>query len=68
MGDETREHLLLTCKAHTEIRTEGMNMLQYIIGRQVFAAIRCNGDLLIHTILDICVTTATHQHVEKAED
>ncbi|KAH3725298.1 hypothetical protein DPMN_051132 [Dreissena polymorpha] len=44
IGDETREHLLLTCKAHTEVRSEGMNMLQQIIGRQAFAAIRCNRD------------------------
>ncbi|KAH3861982.1 hypothetical protein DPMN_024935 [Dreissena polymorpha] len=47
MGDETREHLLLTCKAHTEVRSEGMNMLEQIIGRQELAAIRCNGDLLM---------------------
>ncbi|KAH3851403.1 hypothetical protein DPMN_093884 [Dreissena polymorpha] len=62
MGDETREHLLLTCKAHTQVRSEEMNMLQQIIGRQEFAAIRCNGDLLIQTILD-CTHVSLQQHI-----
>ncbi|KAH3802835.1 hypothetical protein DPMN_156525 [Dreissena polymorpha] len=67
MGDETREHLLLTCTAHTEVRSEGMKMLQQIIGRQEFAAICCNRDLLIQTILD-CTHVSLQQHIEKAED
>ncbi|KAH3790352.1 hypothetical protein DPMN_168550 [Dreissena polymorpha] len=62
MGYETREHLLLTCKAHTDVRSEGMNMLQQIIGGQEFAAIRCKGDILIQTILD-CTHVSLQQHI-----
>ncbi|KAH3807179.1 hypothetical protein DPMN_135511 [Dreissena polymorpha] len=43
-----------------------MNMLQQpvkqIIGRQEFATIRCNGDLLIQTILD-CTHVSLQQHI-----
>ncbi|KAH3825862.1 hypothetical protein DPMN_127745 [Dreissena polymorpha] len=66
MGDETRENLLLKCKAHTEVRSEGINMLQHIIGRQEFAAIHCNGDLLIQTILD-CTYVSLEQHINLSK-
>ncbi|KAH3694410.1 hypothetical protein DPMN_032120 [Dreissena polymorpha] len=41
-------------------------MLQQIIGRQMFAAIRCYGDLLIQTIFD-CTHVSLQKHINLSK-